>query len=46
MILLYFIRILVVGTEIIFYFGVGVGVDVDGGLFLSLNLLIVIWYKV
>ena len=45
LILLYFIRILVVGTEIIFYLvGVGVGVDVDGGLFLSLNLLIIIWY--
>ena len=24
--------------------GVGVGVGVDGGLFLSLNLLIIIWY--
>ena len=36
LILLYFIRILVMGTEIIFYFGVGVGVG--DGLFLSLNL--------
>ena len=44
LILLYFIRILVMGTEIIFYFGVGVGVGVGGGLFLSINLLIIIWY--
>ena len=26
--------------------GVDMGVDVDGGLFLSLNLLIIIWYIV
>ena len=38
--------------RLFFYFdvdvgvGVDVGVDVDGGLFLSLNRLIIIWYIV
>ena len=38
--------------RLLFYFdvdvdvGVDVGLDVDGGLFLSLNRLIIIWYIV
>ena len=44
LILLYFIRIPLLITETFFYFDVGVGVD--GGLFLSLNLLILILYIV
>ena len=51
LILLYFIRILFWVRRLFFYFvdvdvGVDVDVDVDGGLFLSLNLLIIIWYIV
>ena len=46
LILLYFIRISLLTRRFFFYFDVGVDVDVGGGLFLSLNLLIVIWYKV
>ena len=43
LILLSFIRISLLTPKIIFYF---VGVGVGGGLFLSLNLLIIIWYIV
>ena len=48
LILLYFIRILLLTAQIIFYLGMGVGVDVGmaGGFFLSLNLLKIKWYIV
>ena len=50
LILLYFISILLSPRRLLFYFDVDVdvdvGVDVGGGLFLSLNLLKIIWYIV
>ena len=45
LILLYFIRILFWVRRLFFYFvGMGVDVGVGGGLFLCLNLIIIIWY--
>ena len=44
LILLYFISISLLTPKIIFYFCVGVDVGVGDGLFLSLNLLIIIRY--